>query len=122
MNVSKLRLNRITVLAAEELLNSKGTVNIKIISGSMEPYVKTGEYLTFLPQIFICFLLMIKSIFWIISTFFILKFLRIFTMNLLVLRKKDWPDILLICVMSQREEIKKRYNFYMSKIFSFQNA
>lgn len=47
MNVSKLRLNRITVLAAEELLNSKGTVNIKIISGSMEPYVKTGEYLTF---------------------------------------------------------------------------
>ena len=47
MNVSQLRLNRITVLAAEELLNKNGIANIKIASDSMEPFIRTGEHLTF---------------------------------------------------------------------------
>lgn len=47
MNVSHLRLNRISVISAEELLNRNGFVNIKVASNSMEPYIKTGEVLTF---------------------------------------------------------------------------
>lgn len=47
MNVSHLRLNRIAVLAAEELLDKNGIANIKIVSDSMEPFIKTGEHLTF---------------------------------------------------------------------------
>ena len=42
MNVSHLRLNRIAVLAAEELLDKNGIANIKIVSDSMEPFIKTG--------------------------------------------------------------------------------
>lgn len=42
-----LRLNRIAVLAAEELLDKNGIANIKIVSDSMEPFIKTGEHLTF---------------------------------------------------------------------------
>ncbi len=51
MNVSHLRLNRIAVLAAEELLNKNGIANIKIASDSMEPFIKTGQHLTFKSKI-----------------------------------------------------------------------
>ena len=47
MIVSHLRLNRITVLAAEELLNKNGIANIKIVSDSMEPFIRKGQHLTF---------------------------------------------------------------------------
>lgn len=47
MYISHLRLNKIAVLAAEELLEKNGIANIKVVSDSMEPFIKTGEYLTF---------------------------------------------------------------------------
>jgi signal peptidase I len=51
MYVSQIMLNKITVIAAEEQLDKNCIINIKIVSDSMEPFIKTGKQLAFRSKI-----------------------------------------------------------------------
>ena len=47
MKVSHLRLNKVAVIAAEEMLKNCGVAKVKVVSDSMSPFIKIGDTITF---------------------------------------------------------------------------